>query len=177
MHMSRTHAAKIGDIELYITIGFYNDGRIAEIFVSTDKEGTVVKGILASLSKAISNMLQYQIPPEGISKTLRNQKYEPSGFVSRHPYIKSASSISDVISKVIDIEQGDFSRCQVKPEKFSMIYAKEYDMAEFMKEKNNKKDVGEKIYGEICSNCGSDRMLKNGTCKVCQDCGSTTGCS
>lgn len=62
--MSRTHAAKIGDIELYITIGFYDDGKIAEIFVSTDKDGTVVKGLLASLSKSISNMLQYNIPPE-----------------------------------------------------------------------------------------------------------------
>ena len=95
MHMSRTHSAKIGDIELYITLGFYDDGKISELFVSTDKEGTVVKGILASLSKAISNMLQYNIPAAEISRTLRNQQFEPSGFVSRHPYIKSATSISD----------------------------------------------------------------------------------
>ncbi len=117
---------KIGDIELYITIGFYEDGQMSEIFVSTDKEGTVVKGILASLSKAISNMLQYQISPEHISKTLRGQKFEPSGFVSRHPYIKSASSISDLISKVIDIERGDYSRCQVKPEKFTKVVTQSY---------------------------------------------------
>ena len=43
MRLSRTHAAKIGDIELYITLGFYEDGKMAEVFVSTDKEGTVVK--------------------------------------------------------------------------------------------------------------------------------------
>lgn len=173
---SRTHAAKIGDIELYITIGFYSDGKISEIFVSTDKEGTVVKGILASLSKAISNMLQYQINPTDISRTLRDQKFEPSGFVSRHPYIKSASSISDLISKVIDIEQGDFTRCQVKPDHISKVPAVEYTMVKPAEAKTNL-EKGERIYGEFCSNCSSNNLLKNGTCKVCQDCGTTTGCS
>lgn len=180
VRISRTHAAKIGDIELYITIGFYEDGQLSEIFVSTDKEGTVVKGILASLSKAISNMLQYQISPEHISKTLRGQKFEPSGFVSRHPYIKSASSISDLISKVIDIERGDFSRCQVKPEKFSKIVTAHYNKNSIQSPDDDNEaddDNVEVVYGENCSNCGSDRLLKNGTCKVCQDCGTTTGCS
>ena len=181
VRISRTHAAKIGDIELYITIGFYEDGQLSEIFVSTDKEGTVVKGILASLSKAISNMLQYQISPEHISKTLRGQKYEPSGFVSRHPYIKSASSISDLISKVIDIERGDFSRCQVKPERFSKVVSAKYEEDDMPLNESYddepEEENTEAVYGEACSNCGSDRLLKNGTCKVCQDCGTTTGCS
>lgn len=175
MHLSRTHAAKIDDIELYITLGFYDNGALAEIFVSTDKEGTVVKGVLASLSKALSNMLQYNIPANEISRTLRNQKYEPSGFVSRHPYIKSATSISDLISKVIDIELGDFSRCQVKPKTFARVYSEEVALNEINDKSAAKK--GERIYGESCSKCGSNNLLRNGTCKVCQDCGTTTGCS
>ena len=175
MHLSRTHAAKIDDIELYITLGFYNDGNLAEIFVSTDKEGTVVKGILASLSKALSNMLQYNIPADEISRTLRNQKYEPSGFVSRHPFIKSTTSISDLISKVIDIELGDFSRCHIKPKTFARVYSEEVEISDYGKAPV--KTEGEKVYGETCSKCGSDNLIKNGTCKVCQVCGTTTGCS
>jgi ribonucleoside-diphosphate reductase alpha chain len=31
--------------------------------------------------------------------------------------------------------------------------------------------------GEQCENCGSMRVKQNGTCKVCDDCGMTTGCS
>jgi len=31
--------------------------------------------------------------------------------------------------------------------------------------------------GESCSNCNSMRLKRNGTCTVCEDCGSTTGCS
>jgi ribonucleoside-diphosphate reductase alpha chain len=186
MRMSRTHSAKIGDIELYVTIGFYPDGHMAELFVSTDKEGTVVKGLLASLSKTISNMLQYNVPPREISRLLRGQQFEPSGFVSRHPYIKSATSIADLVSKIIDIELGDFSRCQVKPDHFKPIcediaqskntvdnhstISDNHDIAELVKN-------GERIYGEVCPNCSSTQLYRNGTCKVCKDCGTTTGCS
>ncbi|MBF7096524.1 vitamin B12-dependent ribonucleotide reductase [Alkalibacter mobilis] len=180
MRTSRTHSAKIGDIELYITIGFYEDGNLAEVFVSTDKEGTVVKGLLASLSKALSNMLQYNIPPKEISRLLRGQQFEPAGFVARHPYIKYASSISDLVSKIIDIEMGDFSRCQVKPENFTPMSKASIHVVGKPATGTDVKEVeaeGERIYGETCSHCGSTRMMKNGTCKVCLDCGSTTGCS
>ncbi|WP_374058606.1 vitamin B12-dependent ribonucleotide reductase [Alkalibacter rhizosphaerae] len=179
MRTSRTHSAKIGDIELYITIGFYEDGNLAEVFVSTDKEGTVVKGLLASMSKALSNMLQYNIPPKELSRLLRGQQFEPAGFVARHPYIKYASSIADLLSKIIDIEMGDFSRCQVKPEAFipmSKLSAVE-TLVKDVDPGDTAETQGERIYGESCSHCGSTRMVKNGTCKVCLDCGSTTGCS
>lgn len=182
-----THSAKIGDIELYVTVNFYPDGRIAELFISTDKEGTVVKGLLASLSKAISNMLQYNIPPKEIARMLRGQQYEPSGFVSRHPYIKHASSISDLVSKIIDIELGNFSRCEAKPEVDSdvlssrdLVTASAYTTLsdnETYYEEHDDGEKGERIYGEVCSNCGSIRLRKNGTCKVCEECGATTGCS
>jgi ribonucleoside-diphosphate reductase alpha chain len=183
MRMSRTHSAKIGDIELYVTIGFYPDGKIAELFVSTDKEGTVVKGLLASLSKTISNMLQYNVPSKEIARLLRNQQFEPSGFVSRHPYIKSASSISDLLSKIIEIELGDFTHCQVKPDTFSTVAntltsAKNLDnRVQIVDNTTYETQNSEKLYGEVCPICNSTNMFKNGTCKVCGDCGATTGCS
>ena len=31
--------------------------------------------------------------------------------------------------------------------------------------------------GDICSDCGSSKMQRNGTCLKCNDCGATTGCS
>ena len=212
-------------------------------------------------------MLQYKIPPQNISKMLRGQKYEPYGFVTRHPYIKYCTSISDLISKVIDIEIGDYSRCQVKPEQpetqpadqlgsmnamftgtsvettsssasgaiidleyrasiededdeeaptlaFPSLNEREYatgaqqepdingvthypegsrskaqksqapmesqiGLEDFIHEDAREAAVnGEKLYdGSTCPNCSSTRMVRNGTCKVCLDCGTTTGCS
>ena len=184
MRMSRTHSAKIGDIELYVTIGFYSDGKMAEVFVSTDKEGTVVKGLLAALSKSISNMLQYNVPPKEIARLLRNQQFEPSGFVSRHPYIRSASSIADLLSKILEIELGDFSRCQIKPDNFKPICEESVENKNTVtidkqsdSSDNLNSTVGERIYGEVCPECSSTQLYRNGTCKVCKDCGATTGCS
>lgn len=31
--------------------------------------------------------------------------------------------------------------------------------------------------GDICPQCGGSSMARNGSCLLCQDCGSTTGCS
>lgn len=190
VRMSRTHSAKIDDIELYVTIGFYPNGKMSEIFVSTDKEGTVVKGLLAALSKALSNMLQYNIPPKELSRLLKNQQFEPSGFVGRHPYIKNASSIADLISKIIDIELGDYTRCQVKPaEEFKGMPSLQnpeavVSSASALASQAPQQSYGEsdasdaqRVYGETCPNCSSDRLVKNGTCKVCLECGTTTGCS
>lgn len=160
-----THPAQIDDVKIYTTVNRDESGRICEIYITTDREGTIITGLLNSLSKSISVMLQYHVPPKDIARMLRGQKYEPYGFVQRHPYIKHVTSISDLISKVIDIELNDFSRCQVKPKHVTI------EQPSVVVEK------GERIYGTTCKNCSSTRMVRNGTCMVCLDCGTTTGCS
>ena len=221
-----THLAQIDGVKIYTTVNRNEDGEIAELFVTTDREGTTIMGLLNSLSKTISVMLQYGIPAERISKMLRGQMYEPYGFVQSHPNIKYVTSISDLISKVIDIELGDYSRVQVKPEGWGQIAGatpapatapvavepafdeepvateeelnrltavkeqeleeetgqvdtKDFFTAAFVSEAVHDTAIhGERLYdGSVCPNCGSSRMVQNGTCKVCMDCGTTTGCS
>ncbi|MBP2032264.1 ribonucleoside-diphosphate reductase alpha chain [Clostridium algifaecis] len=167
-----THPAQIDDVKVYTTVNRRQNGEISEVYITTDREGTIITGLLNSLSKSISVMLQYHVPAQDIARMLRGQKYEPYGFVKKHPYIKYVSSISDLISKVIDIELGDFSRCEIKPEN----YDKETTNMNYS-QVNTKQVTGERLYGSICPNCSSTRMVRNGTCMVCLDCGSTTGCS
>ena len=230
----RTHLAQIDGVKIYTTVNRKGKGDISELFVTTDREGTTIMGLLNSLSKTISVMLQYGIPAASISKMLRGQKYEPYGFVQSHPNIKYVTSISDLISKVIDIELGDYSRVQVKPEGWDGILGAtaeapatavapsaplaallgdeddgglaldDVEVEQVRAEKEDElrdevgaidtKDVytsafvdeaarsalvhGERLYdGSVCPNCSSTRMVQNGTCKVCLDCGTTTGCS
>lgn len=194
-----THPAQIDDVKIYTTVNRNAKGQISEIYITTDREGTLIMGLLNSLSKTISVMLQYQIPAQNISKMLRGQKYEPYGFVTRHPFIKYCTSISDLISKIIDIEIGDFSRCQVKPEGtdglpetapvFPNLPDREYATGTQGEPRANGHAPepvvnsappiqGERLYdGSVCPTCSSTRMVRNGTCKVCLDCGTTTGCS
>jgi ribonucleoside-diphosphate reductase alpha chain len=166
---ARVHEAQINGLRLYITVSFYEDGRLGELYVSAGKQGSIVKGLLDSISTTISKMLQYGVSPQIISEMYRGQKFEPSGFVGGHPYIKKVDSISDLISKIIDIELGDYTYCQVKPN--------EHFNASSVHSQPSKEQEGEVLHGEVCSHCQSTRLIKNGTCKVCQDCGTTTGCS
>ncbi|MCY6371907.1 vitamin B12-dependent ribonucleotide reductase [Clostridium ganghwense] len=168
-----THPAQIEDVKIYTTVNRNDKGEISEIYITTDREGTIITGLLNSLSKSISVMLQYHVPPEDISKMLRGQKYEPYGFVKKHPFIKSVTSISDLISKIIDIELDDFSRCQIKPDKYNHIN----ESIAIDSPPQSQKTIGERLYDSICPTCSSTRMVRNGTCKICLDCGSTTGCS
>jgi ribonucleoside-diphosphate reductase alpha chain len=180
-----THPAQIEDVKVYITVNRDEDGKVMEIFMTTDREGTLITGLLNSLSKTISVMLQYGIKTDAIAKMLRGQKFEPYGFVQRHPYIKYCTSVSDLISKVLDIEGGDYTRVQVKPEGDELLSGEEHveptqiSMDEFIHE--NALDAsknGERLYdGSVCANCSGTRLVRNGTCKVCLDCGETTGCS
>ena len=180
-----THPAQIEDVKIYTTVNRNDEGEICEIYITTDREGTIIMGLLNSLSKSISVMLQYHVPAADIAAMLRGQKYEPYGFVQKHPYIKYVSSISDLISKIIDIELGDFTRCQVKPS-LEPSKAVASDLSknneatitkDSVKQNESHNVTGERVYGSTCPTCSSTRMIRNGTCKVCLDCGSTTGCS
>ncbi len=193
----KTHPAQIDDVKIYTTVNRDENGEIIEIYISTDREGTIITGLLNSLSKSISVMLQYHVPPQDISRMLRGQMYEPHGFVQRHPYIKYVSSISDLISKIIDIELGDYTRCQVKPDSYektpsaeiaastqvasvvntSSIRMEEQKTYSTSSSEEHGSSKGERVYGSVCPTCSSTRMVRNGTCMLCQDCGSTTGCS
>ena len=37
--------------------------------------------------------------------------------------------------------------------------------------------AGSGYTGDVCDTCGSVRMRRNGACLLCEDCGSTSGCS
>ncbi len=173
IRMARVHEAAINGLKLYITTSFYEDGRLGEIYVSCGRQGSLTKGLLDSMSTTISEMLQYGVPAEDIASMYRGQKYEPSGIVTGHPYIKFVDSISDLISKIIDIELGNYSNCQVKPDGWEREH-RGPDIEEILHKTYTAKDY---LHGDICPHCKSTKMIKNGTCKVCTECGTTTGCS
>ena len=168
IRVGTTHPAQIDDVKIYTTVNRRANGEISEIYITTDREGTIITGLLNSLSKSISVMLQYHVPSADIAKMLRGQKYEPYGFVQKHPYIKHVSSISDLISKVIDIELGDYSRCQIKPNPEDVVKAQNHhhEVSTTSIEPEKVETQGERIYSEVCSNCSSTNLVKNGTCKV-----------
>jgi ribonucleoside-diphosphate reductase alpha chain len=121
--------AQIGDHKVYLHTGEYDDGKIGEIFIDTNKEGELVKAMMNNFAIAISLGLQYGVPLEEYVDAFIDTKFEPSGKVFGNDRILSASSILDYVfrelaisylgkedlahtpsiasSKNIDVEDGD----------------------------------------------------------------------
>ena len=95
--------AQIGDHKVYLHTGEYDDGKIGEIFIDTNKEGELVKAMMNNFAIAISLGLQYGVPLEEYVDAFIDTKFEPSGNVSGNDRILSASSILDYVFRGLAI--------------------------------------------------------------------------
>ena len=95
--------ATIGDHKIYLHTGEYNDGKIGEIFIDTNKEGELVKALTNNFAIAISLGLQYGVPLEEYVDAFLDTKFEPSGKVYGNDRILSATSILDYIFRELAV--------------------------------------------------------------------------
>ena len=95
--------AQIGDHKVYLHTGEYDDGKIGEIFIDTNKEGELVKAMMNNFAIAISLGLQYGVPLEEYVDAFIDTKFEPSGHVIGNDRILSASSILDYVFRELAI--------------------------------------------------------------------------
>jgi ribonucleoside-diphosphate reductase alpha chain len=95
--------AQIGDHKVYLHTGEYNDGKIGEIFIDTNKEGELVKAMMNNFAIAISLGLQYGVPLDEYVDAFIDTKFEPSGNVLGNDRILSASSILDYVFRELAI--------------------------------------------------------------------------
>ena len=93
----------IGDHKVYLHTGEYDDGKIGEIFIDTNKEGELVKALMNNFAIAISLGLQYGVPLDEFVDAFIETKFEPSGQVAGNDRILSASSILDYIFRELAI--------------------------------------------------------------------------
>ena len=148
---SITHKFTIGGHEGYITVGMYDDGSPGELFLKVQKEGSTLSGMMDSLGVAISLGLQYGIPLEHMVKKFKGTKFQPSGFTNNED-IRFADSMTDYIFKWLELKF-------LSPNGVEVV-------------EDNSLDYG----GPPCTDCGG-LTIKQGTCFVCTECGSTSGCS
>ena len=84
-------------------IGEYDDGKVGEIFIDTNKEGELVKALMNNFAIAISLGLQYGVPLEEFVDAFIDTKFEPSGKIQGNDRILSATSILDYIFRELAI--------------------------------------------------------------------------
>jgi len=193
-----TWRLEVGGEEIYLHVNTYLDGSPAEIFIDWGRQGSTLRGVTSALSIAISHALQRGMPLEDLVKAFRGQTFEPAGIVTGHENLKMASSVIDAVARVLGhfflgredlvqvpggmtIKDMYFGPRSSIPE--LVVDVEEVDTLMPTDEEIDKAKAivarggGKKLFGEKCSNCGSGVLIQAGSCKVCGDCGSTTGCS
>ena len=193
-----TIKGKVGGQAIFLRTGEYGDGTLGEIFVDMAKEGATMRSLLNSFAIAISVGLQYGVPLEEYVDKFTFSRFEPSGMVE-HPNIKSATSVLDYIFRLLAYEYLDRDDLVHVPDPNRRRHQQEIDaqqqeltqvrvtapqptqkakqaMVPMPANAEVKILMGTSADAPACRNCGNITM-RNGTCYMCPNCGTTTGCS
>ena len=88
---SVTHHFRLGEVDGYVTVGEYFDGRPGELFIKVAKQGTALSGLLDSVGIAVSIGLQYGVPLKLLASKFKGMAFEPAGWIDGlfHPSVMS----------------------------------------------------------------------------------------
>jgi ribonucleotide reductase alpha subunit len=194
-----TWRIEVGGEEIYIRVNTYLDGSPAEVFTDWGRQGSALKGMTNALSIAVSHALQRGMPLDDIIKAFRNQTFEPNGVVSGHENLKMANSVIDALVRIlgyyfngredlVQVQGGLRATDIYYGPKAGLVVPDDTDSPEpitpppstLEMDKAHEivaKGAGQRLYDQTCSSCGSQNMIRAGSCFVCGDCGNTTGCS
>ncbi|CUS89124.1 ribonucleoside-diphosphate reductase class II [Candidatus Kryptonium thompsonii] len=177
---SITHKFSVAGHEGYITVGMYPDGTPGEIFITMSKEGSTLSGLMDAFATAISLALQYGVPLKVLVDKFSHMRFEPSGFTN-NPEIPIAKSIIDYIFRWLGKK---FLKPEEQPSNVDHtdILNEIHLSQEKVVLRSETLEKYEKQIFEIqsdappCPSCGAI-MQRSGSCYVCPNCGSTSGCS
>ncbi len=188
---SQTISFTVGDADGYVTAGEYPGDGLGEIFVKLGKQGSTLSGVMDALAISVSLGLQYGVPLEAYVSKFINTRFEPSGMTD-DPDVRFATSLVDYMFRKLAIEYlpvdkraqlGIFTTEErtaaldgVAPLPGSLPPVADATGQTVLPvvEPTSVDD----IYGDApyCYSCGI-QMQPAGSCHVCSQCGTTSGCS
>ncbi|WP_417691761.1 vitamin B12-dependent ribonucleotide reductase [Roseibium sp.] len=114
-----TQKAKIGGHTIFLRTGEYDDGRLGEIFLDMNKEGSALRAFINNFAISVSLGLQYGVPLEEYVDAFTFTKFEPAGMVQGNDAIKNATSILDYVFRELAVSYlGRHELAHVPPERF-----------------------------------------------------------
>jgi len=204
---SITHKFVISGHSGYITVGLYPDGKPGEIFVTINKDGSVISGLMDAFATTVSIALQYGVPLKVLVNQFVHRRFEPSGYTN-NPQIKIAKSFVDYIFRwlamkflspeeaaVVGVKLENGGEHPLEPERGNLSngYLNIKDEPDNQPKDLEVKSPQANLFAE--SESESDHftfdnqsdapacdtcgeiMVRNGSCYKCLNCGATSGCS
>jgi ribonucleoside-diphosphate reductase alpha chain len=166
-----TSAFNLGELEGYLTVGEYDDGRPGEVFIKVSKQGSTLAGIVDAWAIAVSLGLQHGVPLTSYVEKFSGMRFEPNGMTDDAD-VRIVSSLVDYISRRMALDYVDVeSRSELgifnREERIELI---EQEVEETVTKTASSSSA------PLCFTCGSI-MRRAGACHVCESCGATSGCS
>ena len=160
------HHFNVGGYEGYLTVGFYDDGRPGEMFITTAKEGSTVSGLMDCFATAVSLALQYGVPLKVLCDKFSHTRFEPSGW-SGNPEIGYAKSLLDYLFRWLSL--------RLLPPKSPPPMGAEGEATALAPSSPLGDGSGtDQTDAPVCKACGAI-MTRSGSCYRCANCGSTSG--
>jgi ribonucleoside-diphosphate reductase alpha chain len=197
---SKTYEFKVAGSKGYFTVGEFEDGAPAELFLNVSKQGSTLAGVMDALAISVSHGLQYGVPLKSYVKTFTNMAFAPAGLTDDKD-IRTASSLVDYIFRRIGKDYLSFddqletgiSHFEDQPANQAQLIADEVveKIQEVVAEEKPAQapqaaapapsapaetPTKEDDTAPLCSFCGNITQ-RSGSCYVCTSCGMTTGCS
>lgn len=164
------HKFEIGDCEGYIMTNDYPDGSLGEVFLKLGKNGSTMNGFIDGFTKLLSIALQYGVPLDKLIRSFVHIKFDPSGM-TKNPKIRFTDSLYDYLSKYLDVKYfgGEITGLNKRTSDVPEVSVEDrWSMS--VRPPSMSTDA------PPCSNCGSITH-RNGSCWLCEVCGSSSGCS
>ena len=194
---SRTFEFRVADCKGFVTVGEYVDGRPGELFIRVSKQGSTLAGIMDAFAISVSHGLQYGVPLRAFVEALVGMRFEPAG-ITDDPEVRIANSLVDYLFRRLALEYlpydervelgilGTSERLQPTlpgVEEAGVETHQGADLAPDPPSVRHDASQGPSVGAgrpatdaPLCMTCGI-QMTRAGSCFVCQECGTTSGCS
>lgn len=157
---SITHKFSISQIEGYLIAGLYPDGTLGELFVEVAKQGSTLMGLVDCWVQAVSIGLQHGVPFQVLRDKYVDMRFEPAG-ITEDAEIRFAKSLPDFVFRWLDQ---------------NIVNKQSDDLSEVDDVVPKTEFQRNTLDGPPCANCGN-LTQRSGSCHVCSQCGTTSGCS
>jgi ribonucleoside-diphosphate reductase alpha chain len=200
---SRTFEFRVADCKGFVTVGEYEDGRPGELFIRVSKQGSTMAGIMDAFAISVSHGLQYGVPLRAFVHAFVGMRFEPSG-ITDDPEVRIANSIIDYLFRRLALEYlpyeerldlgilGTSERLQptlpgVEEHTTQSLQGSDVPAHPRPLETTaavapapvvdpDDAPLGVAADAPLCMTCGI-QMTRAGSCYVCSECGTTSGCS
>ena len=165
---SHTFEFNVGGCKGFATTGEYDDGALGELFIRVSKQGSTLAGIMDAFAISISHGLQHGVPLQVYVKALVGMRFEPAG-ITDHNDVRIATSLIDFLFRKLAV-------WYLTPDEREFAGVLGQDISDAEEDQPITEEPRPAVDAPFCTTCGMG-MARSGSCHVCAQCGTTSGCS